>query len=341
MKNKVISIKGISCLYCYRYMDGHKRYFVKTQCQNRILKKNIDVRSNMSYSELKRIAALVVRKLKDSLTHPKPIIKWVEEYILVKQLKPKTAKAYRRILANYSYDYKENITILSHTLQSGINSSQIARTVKAFFNWLIQNGVSVLNPAANVTIPPSKIRHRTLNQEEIQIFYQALSKCSPEIQLFGRLLLETGARVSSIYSIHIGDLNQDGLYLKNIKCDRDYPMAIPLSKSTLQLWNACLNNHKLIRPDVRIFKTNYYVLCSHLRKLLNDNFNHIPNMERVVIHSLRHTAATVALQNGVSIDMVSRMLDHINIHTTMSIYAKASQKQINQAYQTLFRSLHV
>ena len=341
MNQKIVSVKGISCLYCYRYVDGHKRYFVKTQCQNRILKKNIDVRSNICYSELKRIAAAAVKRLKDSINRPKPIIKWVEEYILVKQLKPKTAKAYRRILANYSYDYNENLSILSRSIQSGVNSSQIARTVKAFFSWLIQNGVSVLNPAANITIPQGKIRHRTLTQKEIQTYYKELAKCTPELQLFGRLLLETGARVSSVYSIRIGDLTPNGLYLKNIKCDRNYPMAVPLSKSTLQLWNNCLKQHNSIRQDIRIFKSSYHVLCSHLRKLLNDNFNQAQNIERVVIHSLRHTAATVALQNGVSIDMVSRMLDHINIHTTMSIYAKASQNQINQAYNILFRSLHV
>ena len=341
MVNRVFSVKGIRCLYCYRYQNGSKRYFIKIQCNNHIYKQDLDVRSNISYSELRQTASRAIQSLRNHITKPKSILSWINEYIAIRQLKPKSAKAYRRILSHYSYNYEENAEQLAKALKRGVNACQIARTVRAFFNWLIQNGVQVINPAANIKLPRGGTRHRTLTTKEIYIFYRELEKCPTEVQLFGRLLLETGARVSSIYDIRIGDLKRDGLYLRNIKSNRDYALAVPLSDSCRKLWELCIAKHASITPDKHIFKGNFAVLCGHLRKLLNDNFNTNNTGERVVIHTLRHTAATLALQSGVPIDMVCRMLDHVNVQTTMSIYAKASQKQINQAYHKLFNSLSI
>ena len=339
MANQVVSVKDIPCLYCYHYKDGGRRYFVKTQCKCRILTRNLKIRSRVSHSELKRIAAQTVRNLKESVLSPKKIRDYVEDYIIVRQLRLKSAKAYRRILNQYSFDPAHNAIELAKTLQSGVNVCQIARTVKSFFNWLNQNGIAIPNPAANIKLPQSRIRHRTLSSKEIRIFYHELSKCSLELQLFGRLLLETGARVSSIYAICKSNLTHQGLYLYNVKCDRDYALAIPLCKDTLELWHTYLSARPNVPPDGQIFITKFSVLNRHLRDLLDHCFNQNNPGERVVIHSLRHTAATLALQNGVPIDLVSRMLDHVNIQTTMCIYAKVSQNQINHAYQKLFASL--
>ena len=337
MTNQVVSVKGIPCLYCYHYKDGGRRYFVKTQCQCRVLTQNIAVHGTITHRELKRITALAVRELKDSILKPKQLHDYIEEYIIVRQLKTKTAKAYRRILKNYTLDPAHNTMELAKTMQSGINVCQTTRAVKSFFNWLNQNGIAIANPAANIKLPQSRIRHRTLTRKEIHLFYKKLSECSPEVELYGRLLLETGARVSSIHAICRSDLTSKGLYLHNIKCGRDYALPIPLSQETLELWRRYIRTQPE-SPNGRLFTTGFSMLNRYLHDLLNQNFNRNTG-ERVVIHTLRHTAATVALQNGVPIDMVCRMLDHVNVQTTMSIYAKVSQKQMNKAYQKLFDSL--
>ncbi|GEM_PF-6742777 len=340
MANQLVSVKGIPCLYCYHYKNGGRRYFVKTQCQCHILTQTLKVHSRVTYSELKRLTQQAIRKLKDAILAPKKLRDFVEDYIVVRQLKPKTAHAYRKILSQYSFNAEQNAVELAKTLQSGVNACQITRAVKSFFRWLNQNGITIANPAANIKLPQSRIRHRTLSSKEIHIYYRELSKCSLELQLFGRLLLETGARVSSIYVICKSDLTSQGLYLHNIKCDREYALAIPLHGDTLELWQTYMKTHPEITDNSPIFRSKFSVLSKHLRDLLDRNFNKDNSGERVVIHTLRHTAATLALQNGVSIDLVSRMLDHVNIQTTMSIYAKVSQRQINRAYQILLKSLN-
>lgn len=44
-------------------------------------------------------------------------------------------------------------------------------------------------------------------------------------------------------------------------------------------------------------------------------------------HILRHTSATLALQNGMDITQVQRMLGHSSVNTTQ-IYAETSQEEV-------------
>jgi site-specific recombinase XerD len=60
---------------------------------------------------------------------------------------------------------------------------------------------------------------------------------------------------------------------------------------------------------------------------------------QITFHIARHTfASTVALENGVPIDSVSKMLGHRNIKTTQ-IYARVSDRKISEDTEVLFRKL--
>ena len=60
-------------------------------------------------------------------------------------------------------------------------------------------------------------------------------------------------------------------------------------------------------------------------------------LPKVRLHDLRHTFATLALQNGVDIKTVSGMLGHFSAGFTLDIYAhvtSASQRQVAQTTKT-------
>ena len=58
----------------------------------------------------------------------------------------------------------------------------------------------------------------------------------------------------------------------------------------------------------------------------------------LTFHIARHTfATTVALDNGVPLDSVSKMLGHRSIKTTQ-IYAKVTDKKISDDTKVLFES---
>lgn len=333
--SQVQSVSDIPCLYVYHYETGLKRYFVKTQIKNRVFRITLDLPDNPSKSDLRRHANRAISLLKKQSHNHRSFDSYIQEYIVVRQLSPKTAKAYVSILSHYSFDEEKNSEQIQKTIRSKINSCQITRTVNAFFNWLNQNNVHIVNPAANIKIPKSNIRTRTLSKRDIKSFYAELEKQDSETELFGRLLLETGARVSSIYAIKCGDLCSNGILLHNVKAGRDYRLPIPLKNDTRQLLERQIKDNPREMP---LFCLSVHTLTTHLRQILDRLFNTNPYRERIVIHSLRHTAATLAIQNGVPIDVVSRMLDHVNINTTYHIYANLNQNQINRGYTALFKA---
>ena len=52
-------------------------------------------------------------------------------------------------------------------------------------------------------------------------------------------------------------------------------------------------------------------------------------------HELRHTFATLALQNGVDIKTVSSMLGHYDAGFTLRTYTHATRQMQNQAAETM------
>ena len=333
---KIQSYPGISCLYYYTYHDGSRRYFVRVQCHNKVMHKTLVVSDKPTFKQLQTTAIQTIRALKSGHISGRSFEAWIQNYIVVHNLSPKTANAYRSILSRFSFDDVQNSLILQSVILSGKNCCQIIRTVNCFFKWLIQNQVQVVNPAANIRMPKVTPRSRTLTKPEIRKLYCEIANADLSTQVFVRLLLETGARVSSISALKVCDLKPDGLCLTNFKTRRSYRLKTLLSPSTRALCEKLIQN-KPVSAD--FFSVRPQTLVYRLRRILDHLFNQPPCNERIVIHSLRHTAATIAIQNGIPLETVSCMLDHANINTTYHIYAKMSQKQLNHGFSTLFNNL--
>ena len=58
-------------------------------------------------------------------------------------------------------------------------------------------------------------------------------------------------------------------------------------------------------------------------------------LEHIRFHDLRHTFATLALQNGVDVKTVSSMLGHYDAGFTLRTYTHATRQMQNQAAETM------
>lgn len=106
-------------------------------------------------------------------------------------------------------------------------------------------------------------------------------------------------------------------YLKGRNATGTQPLFTSLSNHA--------NNERLTTRSIsRIVKTAF-VKCGY-------------DSEHLTAHSLRHTAVTLALQNGNSLQEVQQFARHTNINTTM-IYAHNLEKQNNKCSNTIATEL--
>lgn len=77
----------------------------------------------------------------------------------------------------------------------------------------------------------------------------------------------------------------------------------------------------------------YHPLCTKsLENLVKKIAGRTETKKHITPHILRHTTATLALQGGCAIDIISKLLGHESINTTM-IYAKTSDADVHTAHQ--------
>lgn len=91
----------------------------------------------------------------------------------------------------------------------------------------------------------------------------------------------------------------------------------------------------LIPPAMELLKKYDYKIPFFANQRMNDYLKVIAQFAKIrkpiSTHYARHTAACLALNNGVRIETVSRMLGHSNIKTTQ-IYAKMLTDEVEKAY---------
>ena len=148
-----------------------------------------------------------------------------------------------------------------------------------------------------------------------------------DVMLLLMLLLHTGCRVSTAMRVRPEDLAGSSLTLYNVKRDRPYAHAIPV------------HDPALIALIGRGYEGSPEKAYSRLKSRMYGLFPHDIHGERLSPHSIRHTWATRALQAGVPLDVISRMLDHSSISITLAVYARHSQEQLASAARAVDATL--
>ena len=207
----------------------------------------------------------------------------------------------------------------------------------AIFNYAInKKKINVTNPIANKGVKKQKVdndRERYLDSDEIEKLIKYLKNregkkyVNEYIMLFVKLSLSTGARLSSILTITKADINlkQGTIIVKNHKSDRTYTAYIhPTLKPLLE------NRMKDLRPiDYIISGTSNVLSRVQINRILQPIFDEMFNQglpvddakRRVVIHTLRHSFASLLAINGTPIYTIKKLMDHSEISQTMR-YAK-------------------
>lgn len=148
--------------------------------------------------------------------------------------------------------------------------------------------------------------------------------------LLVKTLFLTGARISEFVKIKVEDFffEEEIIIIKNAKGNKQ--RVIPISKSHAQELNTYLKE----RNNNYLFETRRKDRYTprRVQQIVKSIAIKAGIKKKVHPHLLRHTVATLLLENGMPLEQIQLFLGHEKIETTR-IYAKNSVEQIREEFK--------
>ena len=209
--------------------------------------------------------------------------------------------------------------------------------LKKYFQYLEDNGHIFLSPVKDyTTLQYQRKRYPTLNQEEIESILQKIKTDHP-LCLKGKAMTElaysSALRPREIYNLKITDIDfKKGLvFINQSKGQKD--RIVPVGKTALSWIEKYIKD---VRAKYIGNKKHNYVFTSHksgekqtvwgIRWAIQETLR-LSGLQPIKPYSIRSTAATALLLNGMSIAYISKLLGHSDIRTTQ-IYLKVKTLEL-------------
>lgn len=250
-----------------------------------------------------------------------------EKNIQIEELKKEEILAY---IVNLKQKKRANSTI----------SRQLA-AIKAFFKFLQQEGIVIINPTSDLEGHKKQKRlPQVLSIDEIEKILEKPKNNNP-LGIRDKAMLETlygaGMRVSELINLDVNSINTDLGYVRCVgKGSKE--RIIPLGNQAILSLNAYLKGarNKLLKNP----KEYALFLNQHGRRLTRQGFWKILKnyaqqagiKKEITPHVLRHSFATHLLENGADLRSVQEMLGHVDV-TTTQIYTHLNTNNIINIYK--------
>ena len=287
----------------------------------------------------------------------------LNNYIAYIDATPKTVETYSKALKQF-YSYTERNQIKQPTRQDIINFREYLEqnhkastvntyiiAIRQFFKWTELNGIY-----ANIAdhVKGKKISREPkkdyLTPNQIKNILSSIDRTSingkRDYALIA-LMVTCGLRDIEVNRANVEDIRVQGVntvlflqgkgrdekneyviipgnveialreYLKERNATETEPLFTSISNHA--------NNERLTTRSISRTVKNAFIKCGY-------------DSNRLTAHSLRHTAVTLALQSGNSLQEVQQFARHTNINTTM-IYAHNLEKQSNKCANSIAKEL--
>ena len=229
---------------------------------------------------------------------------------------------------------------LSQLEKCGRSSATISRCIaslKAFFNYLTDEGYLRHNPARDiVSITAAKKPLRLLSDSEIVCLLEQpdiadAKGCRDKAIL--ETLYATGLRVSELVALDMSDIN---LATGLIICRNGKERIIPIYAAAVEAIDHYLSSVrvKIAAPgeSALFVNTNGKRMTRQgFWKILKGYTEKAQINEDITPQVLRHSFAAHLLENGADLRSLQEMLGHADISSTQ-VYARAVKKQLKDVY---------
>jgi integrase/recombinase XerD len=214
--------------------------------------------------------------------------------------------------------------------------------VRAFFKWCAKQNYLLYNPASEIELPRLEHRlpkHVLTKSEAEQVLQQP--DTSESMGLRDRAILETfystGMRRSELMGLGLFDLDRERgtVMIRQGKGKKD--RMIPIGERAV----AWIDRYQTrVRPELVVERGNVTLFLTQageaftpdrLTQLVRGYVNAANCGKTGSCHLLRHTMATLMLENGADIRYIQAMLGHAELSTTQ-IYTQVSIRKLKEIH---------
>ena len=229
------------------------------------------------------------------------------------------------ILRDYLADYKNNSKAGMVTIDN------IRRTLSSFFAWLENEDYIVKSPVRRIhKVKTTKRVKETLTDENLEKLRDTCSNVRDLAIL--ELLISTGMRVGELTKLNISDMDfqeRSCIVLGKGNTEREVYFSAKSKMYIEKYLETRTDDNKalfvsLIKPYNRLGISGIEIIIRNLGKEANIN--------KVHPHKFRRTMATMAIDKGMPIEQVQKLLGHIKIDTTME-YAMVNQNNVKNSHR--------
>lgn len=228
----------------------------------------------------------------------------------------------------YLYNYQKVRAVSNRTLD------KYREYICRFFVWANDEGYISTNPARTISPINYEVKPRdALNQIELEYLRQACQTSRDKAIV--EFLYSTGCRVSELADVKLSDIDWREKSVHLIGKGQKHRVSFLNAKAEV-----ALKNYLDTRSDecpfvfVSMRKPHKQLHRGGVEKILREIGNNMQNAttKHITPHVLRHTTATTALQSGMAITDIQKLLGHSSVETTM-IYAKSSVADVQNGHR--------
>lgn len=214
---------------------------------------------------------------------------------------------------------------------SKTTADNIRRILSSFFGWLEDEDYIIKNPVRRIKkIKTGRVVKDVLSDEHLEILRDNCNNIR-DLAII-ELLISTGIRVGELVNLNIDDVNfeeRECVVFGKGESEREVYFD---AKTKIHLMNY-LNSRQDDNPALFVSLKKPYNRLGisgverRIRKLGN-----LSKIKKVHPHKFRRTLATNAIDKGMPIEQVQRLLGHVQIDTTMQ-YAMVNQSNVKISHK--------
>ena len=245
------------------------------------------------------------------------------------KMNEKINKSVRQIETNDIRTYISNYE--NETSAGKVTLDNIRRIISSFFAWLEDENYIVKSPVRRIhKVKTTRRVKETLTDENLEKLRDTCSNVRDLAIL--ELLISTGMRVGEITRLNISDMNfqeRSCIVLGKGNSEREVYFSAKSKMYIKKYLETRTDDNEalfvsLIKPYNRLGISGIEILIRNLGKDANIN--------KVHPHKFRRTMATMAIDKGMPIEQVQKLLGHIKIDTTME-YAMVNQNNVKNSHR--------